>query len=294
MRVARSIAELRSLRDEVPGSNRVGFVPTMGALHAGHTALVKVARSRSETVLVSIFVNPLQFGPGEDYARYPRPLDTDLERCAALGVDLVFVPAVSDLYPPGRQVSVSAGPMGAVLEGRSRPGHFDGVLTVVLKLIQLVRPQLVVFGRKDAQQLACIERMALDLNLDARVVGAEIVREPDGLAVSSRNVFLSPTERALARQLSIALTAATAQPSLPAALDAAGAILAVAAREPAFTLDYLAAVNPSTFADVDPDATGRLRLVVAAQVGSTRLIDNVDLTYPTPAAVEVPVAVPPR
>ncbi len=287
------MAELRGLRAGVPPAHRIGFVPTMGALHAGHASLIELARSLSETVVVSIFVNPLQFGPGEDYARYPRPLAADLERCAALDVDLVLVPAVAELYPPGRQVSVSAGPMGTVLEGRSRPGHFDGVLTVVLKLLQLVRPQLAVFGRKDAQQLACIERMALDLNLEVRVVGGPIVREPDGLAVSSRNVFLSPSERTLAAELSRALRAAAAQPSLRAALDAAGQVVAAAARESAFSLDYLTPVNPSTFVEVEPDATGPVLLALAARVGSTRLIDNVDLSYPRPGPVAA-AAVPPR
>ena len=293
MRIARSIAELSSLRAEVSASHRVGFVATMGALHAGHASLIELARSLSETVVVSVFVNPLQFGPGEDYAHYPRPLAADLERCAALGVDLVFVPAVTDLYPTGRQVSVSAGPMGTVLEGRSRPGHFDGVLTVVLKLFQLVRPQVAVFGRKDAQQLACIERMVQDLNLAVRVVGGAIVREPDGLAVSSRNVFLSPTERVLARRLSAALGAAATQPSLPTALEAAGRVLDAADQESAFALDYLAPVDPSTFAEVEPDAVGEFLLVVAARVGRTRLIDNVDLSLGPPIPV-TPVPVSPH
>ena len=200
--------------------------------------------------MVSIFVNPLQFGPDEDYARYPRPLEADLERCAELGVDLVFVPAVGDLYPAGRQVAVSAGTMGTVLEGASRPAHFDGVLTVVLKLLNLVRPQVAVFGRKDAQQLACVARMAVDLNLDVRIVGAPTVREPDGLALSSRNVFLSPADRGLALSLVGALEKAEAQSSLPAALDAAWEVLDKASLDPAFVLDYLAAVNPETFAEV--------------------------------------------
>jgi pantoate--beta-alanine ligase len=274
MRVARSIAELVGLRAEVPASHRVAFVPTMGALHAGHAALVEQARELCDTVVVSIFVNPLQFGPNEDYARYPRPLEADLERCAELGVDLVFVPAVSDLYPPGRQVSVSAGTMGTVLEGAARPGHFDGVLTVVLKLLNLVRPQVAVFGQKDAQQLACIQRMVVDLNLGVRVVGAPTVREPDGLALSSRNVFLTPTERALALDLPTAMQRAAAQPTLREALGAAHAVLDRAGLDPDFDLDYLAAVNPETFAEVAPDAGGDVLLVVAATVGATRLIDN--------------------
>ncbi|GAA3564707.1 hypothetical protein GCM10022197_20470 [Microlunatus spumicola] len=289
MKVARSIAELVGLRAEVPAGNRVGFVATMGALHAGHASLIEQARAQSDTVVVSIFVNPLQFGPGEDYARYPRPLEADLDRCAELGVDLVFVPSVGDLYPPGRQVSVSAGTMGTVLEGSARPGHFDGVLTVVLKLFNLVRPQVAVFGRKDAQQLACVSRMAVDLNLDVRVVGAPTVREPDGLALSSRNVFLSPADRGLALSLVGALEGAAAQPTLAGALDAAWAVLDEASLEPGFELDYLAAVNPETFAEVASDHPGDVLLVVAAKVGAVRLIDNVILRHPEPV---VPLTVP--
>jgi pantoate--beta-alanine ligase len=282
MRVARSIAELVGLRAEVPATDRVGFVATMGALHAGHASLIEQAQAQSDTVVVSIFVNPLQFGPDEDYARYPRPLEADLDRCAELGVDLVFVPAVSDLYPPGRQISVSAGTMGTVLEGAVRPGHFDGVLTVVLKLINLVRPQVAVFGRKDAQQLACVARMAVDLNLDVRVVGAPTVREPDGLALSSRNVFLSPADRGLALSLVSALEKAEAQTTLAGALDAAREVLDKAGLEPEFDLDYLAAVNPDTFAEVGTDHGGDALLVVAARVGGVRLIDNVTLRHPEP------------
>ena len=151
-------------------------------------------------VIMSIFVNPLQFGPNEDYARYPRTLDVDLAKAEAAGVDIVFTPSVAEIYPAGRQISVNAGAIGAVLEGAARPGHFDGVLTVVLKLLNIVRPDIAVFGRKDAQQLACIRRMVLDLNLDADIVGAPIVREPDGLAMSSRNRFLSPAERTSAAE----------------------------------------------------------------------------------------------
>jgi pantoate--beta-alanine ligase len=289
MKVARSIAELVGLRAEVPASHRVGFVATMGALHAGHAALIEQAQALSDTVVVSIFVNPLQFGPDEDYARYPRPLEADLERCAELGVDFVFVPPVSDLYPPGRQVSVSAGTMGTVLEGVVRPGHFDGVLTVVLKLLNLVRPQVAIFGRKDAQQLACVGRMVVDLNLDVRVVGGSTVREPDGLALSSRNVFLSPADRGLALSLVSALEKAAARPTLAAALDAAWEVLDKASLDPAFVLDYLAAVNPDTFAEVGTDHGGDVLLVVAARVGAVRLIDNVTLHQPEPVE---PLVVP--
>jgi pantoate--beta-alanine ligase len=185
---------------------------------------------------------------------------------------------VSDVYRDDRQVTVSAGALGRVLEGAARPGHFDGVLTVVLKLFHLVNPQLAVFGQKDAQQLACIQRMVLDLNLDIEVVGAPIVRDPDGLATSSRNVFLSPAERILARSLSAALEKAATQPTVPAARSAAYEILDRAADDPAFELDYATLVDPSTFADVPDDHTGHAIFVVAARVGGTRLIDNATVT----------------
>ena len=200
MKVARDLAEYAELAAGHRIGPPVGLVPTMGALHEGHRSLIRLARALTERVVVSIFVNPLQFGPSEDYARYPRSMDDDLATCEAEGVDVVLAPAVSDVYRDDRQVTVSAGALGRVLEGAARPGHFDGVLTVVLKLFHIVDPQLAVFGQKDAQQLACIQRMVLDLNLDIEVVGAPIVRDPDGLATSSRNVFLSPSERVLARE----------------------------------------------------------------------------------------------
>ena len=167
MKIARSVAEYATLRSALEGSSapRVAYVPTMGALHEGHRSLIKLANTRGDVVVVSIFVNPLQFGPGEDYARYPRPLEDDLQVCEADGVDIVLVPSVTELYPAGRQVTVDAGALGAVLEGHSRPGHFNGVLTVVLKLFNIIRPHVAVFGEKDAQQLACIQRMVIDLNL---------------------------------------------------------------------------------------------------------------------------------
>src|SRR5690606_8976435 len=176
-------------------------------------------------VVVSIFVNPLQFGPEEDYARYPRPLQQDLEACEKAGVEIVFNPGVNDLFPAQRQVTVSAGPLGSVFEGAARPGHFDGMLTVVLKLLNLVQPTIAIFGRKDAQQLASVKRMVADLNLDVEIVPAPIVREPDGLAMSSRNQYLSPVDRASARALSEALRAATAETSASAARRAALEVL---------------------------------------------------------------------
>ncbi len=196
--LARTRAELVELADG-RGVGTVALVPTMGALHRGHSALMDQARTRADRLVVSIFVNPLQFGPGEDLDRYPRTFEDDLLLCAEHGVDVVFAPSVDDVYPGGEpQVSVDPGPLGGVLEGAVRPGHFRGVLTVVMKLFGLVRPDIAVFGDKDYQQLVLIRRMVADLCLPVEVVGAETVREDDGLALSSRNRYLSPTERAAA------------------------------------------------------------------------------------------------
>ena len=281
MKITNSISEYADFRRGLSTSatNRLAFVPTMGALHEGHRSLIKLARSLGDVVAVSIFVNPLQFGPGEDYARYPRPLDDDLQVCEAEGVDVVFVPSVTDLYPPGRQIMVDAGALGSVLEGASRPGHFNGVLTVVLKLFNIISPQLAIFGEKDAQQLACIQRMVADLNIPIEIVAAPIVREPDGLAISSRNVFLTATERAAARSISAALEKAATQSSVPSARAAAYEVLDRAEAEPCFELDYATIVNPVTFTEVPDDHVGAARFVIAARVGETRLIDNMMINF---------------
>ncbi len=279
MLVASTIAEFEEDRQQATVSAphaRVGFVATMGALHAGHESLVKLARSVCDVVVVSIFVNPLQFGPGEDYARYPRPLEDDLAVCRRRGVDLVLAPSVADLYPAGRQVSVAAGPLGTVFEGAARPGHFDGVLTVVLKLLNIVDPDVAIFGQKDLQQLACVRRMVADLNLDVDIVGAPIIREPDGLALSSRNRFLTAADRPAALALSSALLAAAAESLPESALAAAGKVLAAAA-DSGLDLDYLALVNPFTLAEPEPG--GPASMIIAAQVGGVRLIDNGELTF---------------
>jgi pantoate--beta-alanine ligase len=281
MKIAHSVAEYAALRAalEGPATRRVAYVATMGALHEGHRSLIKLAKSLGDVVVVSIFVNPLQFGPGEDYARYPRRLEDDLGVCEADGVDIVFAPTVSDLYPAGRQVTVHAGALGSVLEGHSRPGHFNGVLTVVLKLLNIIRPQVAIFGEKDAQQLACIQRMVIDFNLAVEIVGAPIVREADGLALSSRNIFLTASERAVARSLSAALEKAAAQGSVSSARAAAYEVLDRAEAEPCFELDYATIVNPSTFAEVTDDHVGLGTFVVAARVGETRLIDNTTINF---------------
>jgi pantoate--beta-alanine ligase len=259
----------------------VALVPTMGALHAGHASLM--ARAREEVgpegrVVVSIFVNPLQFAPGEDLDRYPRTFDADLDVCAREGVDVVFAPGVEDVYPGGDPaVTVDPGPLADVLEGAVRPGHFRGVLTVVAKLFGLVRPDVAVFGEKDYQQLVLVRRMVADLCLPLTVVGAETRRESDGLALSSRNRYLSADERRASVALSRALQAAVAQAAygLLAARRAATAVLEA---EPGLELDYLAITDPD-LAPLEPyAAAGReARVLVAARLGTTRLIDNLPL-----------------
>jgi pantoate--beta-alanine ligase len=270
----------------------VVLVPTMGALHDGHRSPLRLARQLAGpqhsagpqtpgSVLVSIFVNPLQFGPGEDFDRYPRTIESDLEICAQEGVSVVFAPSGREMYPTQPQVTVDPGPVGRLLEGEFRPGFFGGVLTVVLKLLQLTTPAAAVFGEKDAQQLALIRQMVADLDLGVQICGAPTYRDPDGLAASSRNAYLSAPERAAAlvlpRALAAAAAAAAAGPA--AALDAAAILLeAAAAADPPLKVDYLTLTDPLTFAEVAPDHAGPARLLVAARVGTTRLIDNTLLT----------------
>jgi pantoate--beta-alanine ligase len=262
----------------------VVLVPTMGAFHDGHIALLRRAAEISQpngSVVVSVFVNPLQFGAGEDLDRYPRDLDADLEICAREGVALVFAPGDAQMYPREQLVSVEPGPIGQVLEGASRPGFFAGVLTVVLKLFQLVGPQVAVFGEKDAQQLALVRRMTGDLCLPVEIAGVPTVRDPDGLAVSSRNAYLSRAERATALALPRALNAGcqAAGSGPDAALAAAQRVLDEAAgAHPPLVLDYLALVDPDTITPVKPGFTGDALLLAAARSGATRLIDNTPLT----------------
>jgi pantoate--beta-alanine ligase len=266
---------------------RVGLVPTMGALHDGHASLCRVARERvgGGPVVVSIFVNPLQFGENEDLDRYPRSLDEDLAVCAREGADIVFAPSVAEVYPGGDpQVSVKPGPLAKLLEGKTRPGHFRGVLTVVAKLFGMVGPDVAVFGQKDYQQLALIRRMVLDLNMPVEVIGAETVREDDGLALSSRNRYLDPGQRLQAAALSRTLYAAQegAHYGPDVALDAARAELRAA---PGVDLDYLVITDPSLRelpAAVPPGTEARI--LIAARVGTTRLIDNLPLVLGDPVA----------
>jgi pantoate--beta-alanine ligase len=259
---------------------RVALVPTMGALHDGHVSLVQAACTRADYVAVSVFVNPTQFGPSEDFAAYPRDIARDLELLAAEGVDLVFSPSVGTMYEPDVQVTVQPGPLAEVWEGPSRPGHFIGVCTVVTKLFATFQPDLAFFGEKDFQQLVVVKRLVLDLDLPVRVVGVTTVREHDGLALSSRNVNLSLEERRAAtvlyRALRTAETLALGGEADPAAL--AEAMRGVVADEPLATLDYAALVDPVTLAEAS-GTTQPARAIIAARVGATRLIDNMAIVF---------------
>ncbi|HET6652787.1 MAG TPA: pantoate--beta-alanine ligase [Nocardioides sp.] len=274
----RELHDLLGKRDE---GARVGLVPTMGALHAGHAALMADARRRltpADRLVTSIFVNPLQFAPGEDLDRYPRTFDADLRTCAEQGVDIVFAPSVEEVYPGGDPlVTVSPGRLGDVLEGAVRPTHFRGVLTVVAKLFGLVRPDVAVFGEKDYQQLVLIRRMAIDLCLGVEVVGVPTVREADGLALSSRNAYLDPEARVAAHALSTSLRAAVEDAALgrTRALAAARAVLKECA---GVLVDYLEITDPDLG---EAPTSGEARVLVAARVGTTRLIDNMPLMLGT-------------
>jgi pantoate--beta-alanine ligase len=253
---------------------RIAFVPTMGALHAGHLALVARAREVADLVVVSVFVNPLQFGPKEDFSRYPRDLDGDTALLDSAGADLLFAPPVAELLPDGRtQIEVHAGPIGDTLEGRIRPGHFDGMLTIVLKLLHVVAPDVVLFGQKDAQQVFLVQRMLRDLDVPVAVDVVQTVREADGLALSSRNRYLAPDERRLARAVPSALDAAESCSDRGVDAMTAAAQSALAGEDGA-DLEYLAVVDPATFRPVDDGYRGRALVLVAARVGGTRLIDN--------------------
>lgn len=277
-RVVRSVQELRDACDAARAAGgRVGLVPTMGALHAGHLALVREARARAALVVTSIFVNPTQFGPGEDFTRYPRDLDGDVRKLATAGADLVFAPAPGDVYPPGDDTRVHVGALTVPLEGAHRPGHFDGVATVVAKLFATAGPCVAVFGRKDYQQLLVVRRMARDLLLPVEVVGHPIVREPDGLAMSSRNAYLSVDERARALALVQGLDFAARR---FAAGERDARVLEHVARASveavATSIDYVEARDADTLAPVAA-VEGRAVLAVACRIGTTRLIDNVVL-----------------
>ncbi|HEY2323241.1 MAG TPA: pantoate--beta-alanine ligase [Thermoanaerobaculia bacterium] len=273
MIIARTIQETRHAISAVRvQGNTIGFVPTMGFLHEGHRSLIDAARENgADFVVVSIFVNPTQFGPNEDFERYPRDEAKDRGLLESRNVDLLFLPAVDVMYPPGSQTMVRVGGVAKPLEGERRPGHFDGVATVVLKLFDIVQPDLAVFGRKDAQQCAVIERMVRDLDVPVRLVFGETMREPDGLAMSSRNSYLSPDQRALAPVLQRALRAGERE---LASRNVEWVEAAMRDAAKGVDVDYLALVDPETFeapADFDRD----LLLAGAVRIGKTRLIDNI-------------------
>jgi len=269
MIVAKTVEEVRKAH---PAGKRIGFVPTMGFLHEGHLSLVDVARaSGADFIIVSIFVNPRQFGPTEDFERYPRDEAKDLAMLESRNVDLLFFPAVDVMYPPGSQTTVQVGGVAKPLEGERRPGHFDGVATVVLKLFDIVQPDVAVFGRKDAQQCAVIERMVRDLDVPVRLVFGETVREADGLAMSSRNSYLSPDQRALAPVLQRALRAGERELASRNVEWVESAMRDVAK---GVDVDYLVLVDPETF-EAPSDFERDLLLAGAVRIGKTRLIDNI-------------------
>ena len=274
--IAHTRAELATARQQLTG--RVAVVMTMGALHDGHATLIRTAAENADAVVVTIFLNPLQFAAGEDLSRYPRTFESDVEIARREGADVVFAPSPDVVYPDGEpKVRVSSGPLGEVLEGASRPGHFDGVLTVVNKLLNMVRPDVAFFGQKDAQQLLLIKRMVRDLDMGVEIVGVPTVRESDGLALSSRNTYLSASDRQVALVLSKALRAgADAADQGPAAVRRSARDVLVA--EPLAMVDYLVLVDPVSLTEVLEYFRGEALLAVAAKVGTTRLIDNMPIT----------------
>lgn len=279
MQIVRTVDELRSAVAALRRAGRaVGLVPTMGCLHDGHLALVDLARREASACVVSLFVNPAQFGPAEDFSRYPRTFDEDRRLCEGRGVDVLFAPG-ADFYAPGHSTWVTEETVSQGLCGEHRPGHFRGVATVVLKLLNACAPDAAVFGRKDLQQLAVIRRMVRDLDVPTRIVEAPTVREPDGLAMSSRNRYLSPAERAAAAAIPRALQAARAaalagQTDRAAVLAAARAVLAA---EPGLRLQYLELASAEDLRPAARAAAGRTVLLLAAFAGATRLIDNLEV-----------------
>lgn len=276
MRVIESVAEMKSAcRGGTRAAKTLGLVPTMGALHEGHLSLVRASREQCDVTAVSIFVNPLQFGPTEDLDKYPRTLERDSGLLRELNVDLLFVPTVAQMYPPGAKTYVDVSDLSSKLDGGSRPGHFRGVATIVCKLFEIVRPDRAFFGQKDAAQVALLRKMVRDLDMDVEMVICPIVRETDGLAMSSRNAYLNPEQRKQALVLSRSLQ------SVSSAIDSgetnAAKLIEVGSRvidsEPAAKLDYFVIVDRDTLEPVEQASRGML-VAVAAWVGSTRLIDN--------------------
>ena len=282
MRIIETVSEMQQQADTWRREGkRIALVPTMGYLHAGHLALMDTAQRHGDLVIISIFVNPSQFGPGEDYRNYPRDLDRDLKLASGVGVQVAFIPSVEEMYPAGFQTNVEVTEVTRNLCGRARPGHFRGVATVVLKLFQIVKPHAAIFGEKDFQQLVTIRRMAQDLNLDVSVIGHPIVREPDGLAMSSRNVYLDGGQRQTALSLSQSLKRAQA---LVDSGERRTAALIAAVQEHitgvgGTQIDYVQICHPETLEDVD-SVNGAALLALAVRVGKARLIDNCVLQLP--------------
>src|SRR5579875_656928 len=276
MEIVRSLDQMKQTARVAQNAGRlIGFVPTMGALHEGHLSLVRAAKQLCSPVIVSIFVNPAQFGPGEDLEKYPRNLERDCAMLKSLGADCVFAPEAAEIYPCGFGTWVHVSGLSEKWEGRVRPGHFQGVCTVVLKLFEIVRPRFAFFGRKDAQQARILQQMVRDLNLDAEIVVCPVVREPDGLALSSRNAYLNPAERRAATALYRSLDAARNKIAAGERLSAQllDAVNSVIRAEPLAKLDYAALVDANSFEPVD-FLQGDCLLLLAARFGSTRLIDN--------------------
>ncbi len=279
MRIVRNTSELRALlKGQREGGRRIGFVPTMGYLHEGHAALIRQSTARCDTTVVSVFVNPTQFGPSEDLAQYPRDLERDQALCLKLGVSVLFLPEVSEVYPTGFSTFIDPGHLGQVLCGKYRPGHFRGVATIVAKLFNMVGPDLAFFGQKDIQQTVVLKRMVRDLNMPVDVVVTPTVREADGLAMSSRNSYLSPEDRQRALSLSRALFASEklfqeGERSVSKLLKTAKSHL-----KDVDEVQYIDLVDPNTLDHVGPTLTRSAAMVVSAIVGKTRLIDNVILT----------------
>lgn len=278
--ILRDKASLRAWRAKLTEGTRLGFVPTMGALHAGHMSLIAQAREAADIVIASIFVNPLQFGPNEDLSRYPRPIEADIEKLEAAGVDALFLPSVEEMYPDGASTLVEETLVSGPLCGATRPGHFRGVTTVVLKLLNLVQPHVAVFGQKDAQQCAVLERMVRDLDVPVDILRGPIVREADGLALSSRNVYLSPEDRAAAPLLHQSLKAvATAYEAGERDAEKLAQIgLAVLAQSERIKPQYWEVRDPESLGAIARVGASGALLAVAAHLGTTRLIDNLLLS----------------
>ena len=286
MRIVRTIPEIRmALKALREGGQRIGFVPTMGYLHEGHAALIKQSTARCNSTVVSVFVNPTQFGPNEDLARYPRDLERDQNLCLKLGVDVLFLPEASEIFPTGYGTFVEPGPLGDVLCGKFRPGHFRGVVTVVAKLFNIVQPDLAFFGQKDLQQIAVIRRMIRDLNMPVDIVATPTIREADGLAMSSRNSYLNPEDRQRALCLHRGLTAASE--AFQEGNHQAASLMAIARKQFAGVdeIQYCQLVDVHTLEPLDGEFKRTAALCMAAIVGKTRLIDNVVLS-PTDEGVQ--------